>query len=107
MGDVATAGKKLKASCPYATTPHPGKLQFMADDSKYCLLPPERTGWDNIAKYFSTRRLKMKKNIGILLLGIWLAVTGLASLLQLSFSGMGTIMAILATVAGVLIIIGR
>ncbi len=49
----------------------------------------------------------MKKNIGILLLGIWLAVTGLANLLQLSFSGMGTIMAILATVAGVLIIIGR
>ncbi len=49
----------------------------------------------------------MKRNIGILLLGIWLIVTGLASLLQLSFSGMHTIMAIIATVAGVLIITGR
>jgi hypothetical protein len=49
----------------------------------------------------------MKKNIGLLLLGIWLIVSGLAQLFQLSFSGMGTIMAIIASAAGVLIIIGR
>jgi len=48
----------------------------------------------------------MKRSIGVLLLGIWLIFTGLAHLLHLSFSGMGTIMAITATVAGVLIIMG-
>jgi hypothetical protein len=48
----------------------------------------------------------MKRNIGVLLLGIWLVATGLAHLLHLSFSGMSTIMAVIATVAGVLLIMG-
>ncbi|MBI5890904.1 MAG: hypothetical protein HZB47_09530 [Nitrosomonadales bacterium] len=48
----------------------------------------------------------MKKSIGVLLLAIWLIITGLAPLLHLSFSGMGTIMAILSIAAGVLILLG-
>ena len=48
----------------------------------------------------------MKRTIGVVLLGIWLIVSGLAHILHLSFSGMGTVMAGLAVAAGVLIILG-
>jgi hypothetical protein len=43
----------------------------------------------------------------MLLLAIWLILTGLIPLLNLSFSGLGTLMAALAIAAGVLIVIGR
>jgi hypothetical protein len=49
----------------------------------------------------------MKKNLGMLLLGIWLVVHGLTQVVNFSFSGLGTVMAILAIVAGALIIVGR
>ena len=51
--------------------------------------------------------LKLNRNIGTLLLGIWLVLTGLIPLLSLSFAGLGTVMAILAITAGVLLILGR
>jgi len=51
--------------------------------------------------------MKITKNIGLLLLGIWLIATGLIPLLSISFSGLSTIMAILAIAAGALIIVGR
>jgi hypothetical protein len=51
--------------------------------------------------------VKFTKNLGMLLLGIWLIVTGLTPLLHLSFSGLGTVMAVLAIVAGALIVLGR
>jgi hypothetical protein len=51
--------------------------------------------------------MKIAKTIGTLLLALWLVVTGLIPLLHLSFSGMGTGMAVLAVAAGVLIAIGR
>ncbi len=47
------------------------------------------------------------KNLGMLLLGVWLIVNALIPLLHFSFSELGTVMAILAIVAGVLIILGR
>lgn len=57
---------------------------------------------------FTERRLQMKfKNFGMLLTGIWLILTGLIPLLSLSFSGLGTLMAVLAIAAGALIIIGK
>ena len=49
----------------------------------------------------------MKKGFGLLLLAIWLIFTGLIPLLNLSFTGMSTAMAVLAIVAGVLIAVGR
>lgn len=52
-------------------------------------------------------RMKLTKNLGMLLLGIWLILSGLIPLLGLSFSGLGMIMAILAVAAGVLIVLGR
>lgn len=51
--------------------------------------------------------MKVAKNLGMLLLSVWLIVSGLIPLLNLSFSGLGTIMAILAIAAGALIIVGR
>jgi hypothetical protein len=51
--------------------------------------------------------MKMTRNIGMLLLAIWLVLTGAIPLLNLSFSGLGTVMSILAIAAGVLIAIGR
>ena len=51
--------------------------------------------------------MKITRNIGMLLLAAWLVLTGLVPLLNLSFSGLGTVMAILAIAAGVLIAVGR
>jgi hypothetical protein len=51
--------------------------------------------------------MKLTKNRGMLLLGVWLILTGLIPLLSLSFSGLSTVMAILAAVAGFLIVMGR
>ena len=51
--------------------------------------------------------MKVTGNIGMLLLAIWLILTGLIPLLKFGFSGLGTLMAILAVAAGLLIVIGR
>jgi hypothetical protein len=51
--------------------------------------------------------MKLTRNVGMLLLAVWLILTGLVPLLNLSFSGLGTVMAILAIAAGVLILVGR
>lgn len=51
--------------------------------------------------------MKLTKNLGMLLLGIWLIFNGLIPLLNLSFSGLGTLMAILAIAAGGFILVGR
>ena len=51
--------------------------------------------------------MKGLRNIGFILLGIWLIAGGLIPLLHLSFSGMHNIMAIMAVAAGILVIIGR
>jgi len=50
---------------------------------------------------------KVTRNLGMLVLGIWLIVTGIIPLLNLSFSGLGTLMAIGAIAAGGLILAGR
>jgi hypothetical protein len=51
--------------------------------------------------------IRLTRNLGMLLLAIWLILTGLMPLLKLSFQGVGTIMAILAIASGVLLLIGR
>jgi hypothetical protein len=51
--------------------------------------------------------MKLTRNIGMLLLALWLVLTGLIPLLGLSFSGLGIVMAVLAIAAGILIAIGR
>jgi len=51
--------------------------------------------------------MRITRNLGMLLLAAWLIITGLVPLFNFSFSGLGTVMAILAIAAGVLIIVGR
>ncbi len=47
------------------------------------------------------------KNLGMLLLGIWLILNGLLQLFDFAIPGGGTIMALLALAAGVLILLGK
>jgi hypothetical protein len=51
-------------------------------------------------------KYKVTKNLGMLLLGIWLILTGLIPVLKLNFSGFPVIMEVLAIAAGVLILLG-
>ena len=51
--------------------------------------------------------MKFNKNLGFLLLAIWLILTGLVELLHFTFSGLPVILAILAIAAGVLILLDR
>src|SRR4051812_37883111 len=52
-------------------------------------------------------KTKLTKNLGMVLLGIWLIVTGLLQVTSIPIQGLGTIMAILAIAAGILILLGR
>lgn len=49
--------------------------------------------------------MKFTKNIGFLLLAIWLILTGLSAFVAMS--GLGVILSILAIAAGIFILIGR
>jgi len=51
--------------------------------------------------------MRMTKNLGMLLLAIWLILYGLIALLGLNFQGLSLIMGILAIAAGFLILLGR
>jgi len=51
--------------------------------------------------------VKIKNRIGVLLLAVYLILTGLIPLLKLNFSGLGTVMAILAIGSGVLILLDK
>jgi hypothetical protein len=48
-----------------------------------------------------------RRNLGMLLLGLWLVLYGLLPLLSINFPMEGTIMALLAIAAGVLILMDR
>jgi hypothetical protein len=47
------------------------------------------------------------RDLGTLLLAIWLIAKGLIDILNLSFTGMNIVMAVIAIAAGVLILIRR
>jgi hypothetical protein len=47
------------------------------------------------------------KNLGMLLLAIWLIITGVLPFVQIQFANMGSILAVLAIAAGVLILLER
>jgi hypothetical protein len=52
--------------------------------------------------------MDFSKNIGMLLLGIWLIVSGLIALVPaIFFTGLGVMMAILAILAGVFILMRK
>jgi uncharacterized membrane-anchored protein len=49
----------------------------------------------------------MKKNLGLLLVGIWFILHGLMALVSFSFRGLGLVMGLLAIVAGALLVLGK
>jgi hypothetical protein len=52
--------------------------------------------------------MNFTKNVGMLLLALWLIVSGVVALVPaLVFNGLGTIMAILAILAGIFILMRR
>jgi hypothetical protein len=51
--------------------------------------------------------MHITRNIGFLLLAIWLILYGLIALFSLSFAGLGIIMGILAIAAGIFILLER
>jgi hypothetical protein len=51
--------------------------------------------------------MSVTRKLGMLLLAIWLILTGLIPLLKLSFEALPFVMAILAIAAGVLILLER
>jgi hypothetical protein len=51
------------------------------------------------------RGVGLNRNVGMLLLGIWLILTGLSGLVALGLPPM--LMAVLALIAGILVLIGR
>jgi hypothetical protein len=51
--------------------------------------------------------MRLTKSLGMLLLGIWLILTGLLQIASISIAGAGILMAVLAIGAGVLILLGR
>ncbi|MBI3942303.1 MAG: hypothetical protein HY326_04760 [Chloroflexi bacterium] len=51
--------------------------------------------------------MRLTKNTGLLLLGIWLIVTGLQQFVSIPIAGLGMILALLAIGAGIFILLGR
>ena len=51
--------------------------------------------------------MRFTRNLGMLLLAVWLIMTALIPMLNLSFAGLGTVMHVLAIAAGILIVLGR
>jgi hypothetical protein len=51
--------------------------------------------------------VRLPKHLGMVLLGIWLIVTGLLEFVSIPVPALGIVMAILAIAAGVLILLGR
>ena len=50
--------------------------------------------------------MRVTRNLGFLLLGIWLILTGLVAFVP-SIAGLGIILALLAIFAGIFILLGR
>jgi uncharacterized membrane-anchored protein len=53
------------------------------------------------------KRTRRERLVGMVLLGIWLLLTGLLALTNTTFEGQGLVMGLLALVAGILVLIGR
>ena len=52
-------------------------------------------------------RGRVPNNLGILLLAIWLILTGLISLFHLTFQGIDVVMGLLALIAGILLLLNN
>jgi hypothetical protein len=53
------------------------------------------------------KAMRLPKNLGMILLAIWLILTGLMALVNIPIQGKETIMAILVIASGVLLLFGK
>jgi hypothetical protein len=51
--------------------------------------------------------ITLNRNLGMMLLAVWLILQGLVQLLTLGFAGIGIILGILAVAAGALLLLGK
>jgi hypothetical protein len=51
--------------------------------------------------------IRFNRNLGMVLAGIWFILTGLLALVGFTFQGQALVMALLALIAGVLLVLGR
>lgn len=51
--------------------------------------------------------MKLSKKMGMLLLGVWLILTGLMAVFSIQIPYIGTILGVLALAAGALILLGK
>jgi hypothetical protein len=51
--------------------------------------------------------MRLTRSMGMLLLGIWLILTGLLQIVSIAIPGIESILALLAIIAGMLILVGR
>jgi len=63
--------------------------------------------YESLSSPKEVNNMRLTKNLGMLLLGIWLIVTGLLQLVSSPTPSIGTILAVLAIAAGVFILLGR
>jgi hypothetical protein len=56
---------------------------------------------------FNRNTVRVPNNLGMLLLAVWLILSGVIPLFNLSFSGLSVVMAVLAIIAGVLLLLRR
>jgi len=59
------------------------------------------------AKKGVSMRMRVTRNLGMLLLGIWLILSGLLPMLHVGLGELSIVLQLLAIVAGALILIGR
>ncbi len=52
-------------------------------------------------------KMKLNKNLGMLLLSIWLIVTGLLQVVSIAIPAVDIILPLLAIAAGIIILLGR
>jgi hypothetical protein len=62
---------------------------------------------DGVLMLLGQKKFKYKGNLGILLLSIWLIVTGLLPMLKVHFPVLAVVTAVLAVAAGVLLLLKR
>jgi hypothetical protein len=75
--------------------------------SRDTVLLPSNSRLNRPPQHQKVNNMKLTKNLGMLLLGIWLSVTGLLQGVSLTIPAIGTILALLAIAAGVSILLGR
>ena len=51
--------------------------------------------------------MRLTRSAGMLVLGIWLILTGLVQIVHIPIAGFGLLLALLAIIAGALILVGR